>query len=189
MPQVRRSVGRVMQRSSSLFFFEEAEDFVATVAGLDEVGIGLDVVDEPVLVRREFEVVVLFFELDDFAVEGIEGAVRQAVFLGEKGFLAWRIPAFVNLFVELAVVVKVLEDGLDDGLMAWLGGADEVVVGQAEFGGEGFPAFGEFIAVGLGGFAFFFGSLLDFLAVFVEAGEEIDFFAECSDGRGRSRRR
>jgi hypothetical protein len=66
--------------------FEEAEDFVAAVVGFDEVGMGLDVIDEPGLVFAESEVIVFLDQFDDLAVEGVEGAVGEAVFFGEERF-------------------------------------------------------------------------------------------------------
>ena len=74
------------------------------------------------------------------------------------------------------------EDGGDDFLVTGLGGADEVVVGEAELAGEGFPLHGEAVAVGLRVLAFGSGGLLDLLSVFVEAGQEEDLVTEAAVG-------
>ena len=62
--------------------------------------------------------------------------------------------------------------------MPGLRGADEIIVGQPEPGGEGHPVRGQLIAILLRHFVLGESSLLDFLAVLVEAGEEENFFAE-----------
>src|SRR6185312_16816918 len=58
--------------------FEKAKDFVATMGGLNEGGVGFDVIDQPLLMSGELEEIIFFFEHDDFAVGGGEGSVFQA---------------------------------------------------------------------------------------------------------------
>ena len=77
----------------------------------------------------ELEVVVLFDEFDHVAVDGIEFTVGLTVLLGEEGFLAGGIKAFVFRLIEMAGGVELREDCLDDGFVALLGSADEIVVG------------------------------------------------------------
>ena len=80
--------------------------------------------------------------------------------------------------------VELGENRLHDFLVARFGGADEIVVGQAQFRGERLPTDGQFIAVGLRGFALGVGGLLDFLAMLVEAGQEKNLLAERAAGAG-----
>ena len=71
---------------------------------------------------------------------------------------------------------------MNDGLVAGLGGADEVVVGEAEVLGEREPLEGELVAVGHGILALGGGGLLDLLAVLVKAGDEEDLLAHGTMG-------
>ena len=80
--------------------------------------------------------------------------------------------------------IQLGERGLHEFLVARLGGADEIVIGEFEFFGECLPVGGERIAIGLRIFFIGLRGLLDFLAVFVEPGEEEDFLAEAAAGAG-----
>jgi hypothetical protein len=72
------------------------------------------------------------------------------------------------------------ERSLHKFLVAGLGGADEIVVGQLEFPGEGLPVGGEGVAVFLRVLLFGLRGLLDLLTVFVQAREEEDFLPEAA---------
>src|SRR5208337_448430 len=67
---------------------EKAQYFVAAIGGGDEGRVLLDVINEPLLVVAEAEVVVLLVQFNYLTPGGIEGAVRAAVFVGEEGFFA-----------------------------------------------------------------------------------------------------
>ena len=88
--------------------------------------------------------------------------------------MAGAVEAAGVLFVELAAVVELLEEGLDDGDVAGVGGFDPAVGVDIEAIPEGAELGGDFRHVGLRGDAGFFGALLDLLAVLVDAGEEVD---------------
>jgi hypothetical protein len=158
--------------------FEEAKDFVTAVGRDDEVRILFDVIDEPGLVFLEFEVVVLFDQFDDVAVNRVKFTVGQAIFFREERFLAGGIETFVFRFVEMAGGVELREDRLNDRFVAVFGGANEIVIRELEAGGETFPVLGEVVAVLLRVFALGVGGLLDLLAVFVKAREEKGLSAE-----------
>ena len=69
---------------------------------------------------------------------------------------------------------------LDKFLVARFGRADEIIIRQLQLFGEGLPVRREPIAVSLRGFPLGDGRLLDFLAVFVEAGQEKHFLTEAA---------
>ena len=131
-----------------------------------------DVINEPGLVFLELEVVVLFDEFDHVAIDGVEFSIWQTIFLGEESFLAGGIKAFVFRLIEMAGSVELRKNRLNDRFVALLGSADEIVVGKLEACGEAFPIARQVVAVLLRIFAFRLGSLLDLLAVFIEASEE-----------------
>ena len=128
----------------------------------------------------QLEEIIFLLQFDDFAVGRVEGAVRQAVLLGQKGFFLGRIKARVGCFVKMAGVVDLGEAGLDEFLVARLRGADEIVVGQLQFFGKRLPVRRELVAISLRRFAFGQGGLLDLLAVFVQAGQEKNFLPEAA---------
>ena len=163
---------------------EETKDFVAPVIGLDEGRVRLDVVNEPLLVRAEFEIPIRLRELHHLAVARGEGAVGQAFLLGDEGLFLRGVKPIAAGLVEVPLGMELREDGLDNFLVARLRGADEVVVREAELGDEGLPAHGQLIAIGLRGFAVGLRGLLDLLPVFIETGEEEDLLAQRATAPG-----
>jgi len=153
--------------------FDGVLDFGFAVVGEDFEVVVFEGLAKPVGVVGEFEVPVFFFDLDDFSPLGTEFAVFVAFFVGEKLFLADGVVSGVGFFVELSFVVEFLEDFLDAGFVAFVGGGGPAIVVEAEGVPEVEEFFGDFFGVGGGVDAFFFGRLLDFLAVLVDAGEEV----------------
>ena len=64
--------------------------------------------------------------------------------------------------------------------MARFGRTDEIVVGQFQFFCKRFPIRCQLVAISLRSFAFSECGLLDFLSVFVEAGEKKNLLAEAA---------
>ena len=120
----------------------------------------------------EFEIPVLFLDLDDLAPLGTEISGFVAVALLEELFLADRVESGVCFLVKLALILEPGENAADAGLVALVDGLGPAVVFHVEF----LPELGEFPGRAfdeiLGGNPFFFGSLLDFLAVLVDAGQK-----------------
>ena len=146
--------------------------------GCDERWIFFDGVNQPLLLFVQFEEVILFLQLDDFAVTGIEGSIRTAILLGQECFLLRRVKTLVGFFIDLTGFVNLREAGLNDFLVARFGGADEIVVGQFQLFRKGLPILCEFIAIRLRCLALGNRGLLDFLAMFIEAGEEEDLLSQ-----------
>ena len=132
----------------------------------------------------ELEPVIVLLNFYDFAVGRIECAVGAAVLFCQKAFFFRGIKPFVGLLIKFPGGVQFGEDGLDEVLVAGAGGADEIVVGQFEFLRERLPIRGESVAVSLRRFAIGLGGLLDFLAVFIKAGEEKNFLSKTAPGAG-----
>ena len=63
-------------------------------------------VDKPLLVASQLEVVVFFHKFGNFAVDRIKLAVGAAVSVGQKAFLFGGVVASVGVLVEMAFVVK-----------------------------------------------------------------------------------
>src|ERR1019366_5317578 len=141
-------------------------------------------INQPLLLRAELEVVVVFFQLDDFAITRGKLAIGQAVFFREKRLFLRRIKSRVTRLVKMAGGVELRERGLDKFLVARLRGANEVVIRQLQFFGERLPVCREFVAVFLRTFFLCLRRLLDFLAVLVEAGQKKNLLAEAAPGAG-----
>ena len=132
---------------------------------------GFNVVNQKILVFAHAEEIVRFNDFGDVAAAFGAFAVDQ-VFFSEKAFVADAIPALVFRLVDFAAVVKILKHLLHDCLMSLVGGADEFVVGDAEFSPEFLKTHDGFVAVGLGRHLPERGRFLDFLPVFVGAGQK-----------------
>src|SRR6266851_170348 len=97
----------------------------------------------------ELEVIIHLFQLGDFTIRRIKSAVRAAIFFGEKSFFFGGIKATINGFVKMAFNMKLRQNGLDDLLMAGIGGTNEIIISELEPRRKGSPDFGEIIAIGL----------------------------------------
>ena len=157
---------------------EKPEDFIAAMVRRDKCWIFFDVINQPLLLLVQFEEVILFLQLNDFSITGIEGPIRTAILLGQECFLLRRVKTLVGFFIDLTGFVNLREAGLNDFLVARFGGADEIVVGQFQLFRKGLPILCEFIAIRLRCLALGNRGLLDFLAMFIEAGEEEDLLSQ-----------
>ncbi len=155
---------------------QEAQHLVPVPLGLDEARVVLEVLDQPRLVLRHLEEVVLLLD------EGERGLVIGALavhdlLLGVEALAAVAVPAAVLAEVDLARVVEALQDLLHHLLVPRLGGADEVVVGDAEAPPRLPERPRDLVRVGLRRLAGLGRHLGDLLAVLVGAGEEVDAVA------------
>ena len=154
-------------------FAQEAQHLVPIALRLDEARIVLEVLDQPLLVLRHLEEVVLLLDEGERRLMVRTLAVDDLL-LGVEALAAVAVPAAVLAEVDLARVVELLENGLHDDSVARLGRADEVVVGDA----EALPGLSERQGVGvgvrLGRHAGRGGRLGHLVAVLVGAGQEID---------------
>ena len=128
----------------------------------------------------QLEVPVLLNQFLHNAPLRIPRTVGIAVFFGEERFLLHRIKSPVGRLVEVTRRVEPVEQRHHDALVTGIGGANEVIVTQAEGLDEGTPLDGEVIAVGLRRLAQIEGRLLDLLAVFVQSGQEEDRLSQAS---------
>ncbi len=154
-----------------LFGFEEAEGFVGAEVGLDELRMGFDVVDEPLLIFAHAEEVVGLDDSVDFA-PALRAVAVDEVFFGEEALAADAVPAFVFCAVDFVAVVEILQHFLNDDFVTLFGGADEIVVGDFETLPQLLEADNGLVALLLRRQSVFIGGLLDLLAVFVGAGQE-----------------
>ena len=111
---------------------DEAEHLVALALRRDDLGVVLDPVEQALLVAAQPEEVVLLLELGDrLAVDRAVDAVDQ-LGLGVVRLAGHAVRALVGVELDVAVVLDPREQRLHRGVVARLGGADEVVVGDVE---------------------------------------------------------
>src|SRR5205807_8390661 len=125
-PRLRPADREILERVA-----QEPEDLVPIALGADQGGALLDVPNQPVLVlRHPEEVVLLLEELEPGEV--LRARAVDRLLLRVETLAADAVEPPVRTEVDLAPVVERLEDRLDDTLVPRLGGADEVVVRDAE---------------------------------------------------------
>ena len=172
-PRDRRAADREVEQA----LLDQAEDLVALPCRLHRLGMLLVVRQQPVLVAREPEEVVLLGDvLDDRPVDGAALAVVELVLLVVE-LAAHAVEALVAVELDVAAVVDALEELLHRPLVPGLGGADVVVVGDVEL----VPGGAEERAVAIGplerGGVVRLRGPLDLEPVLVGAGEEHDVVA------------
>ena len=167
---------REIDRSRRPPFTNESTSFLR-VSGWMRCRVRLVEGEQPVLIRRELEEVVVLVDELDLARALRARVVRVQLVLGVVRLVGDAVPALVLALVDLASVVEHLHEVLDPALVALLGRADEVVVADV----EQLPDVEELRRDGvhpvLGRRAVLLGRLGDLLAVLVESGEEPDVVA------------
>jgi hypothetical protein len=108
MPHSRRSFGREMHRSLS-GSLRKLEHLLLAVAREDEVLVGLEEIDEPLLIGAQLEEVVGLGDLGDLAVDLRPRAVGVAVLVLQELLLARAVETRVFGAVDLALVEEALE--------------------------------------------------------------------------------
>ncbi len=166
---------------------DEAEDFVAFGIRLNETGIGFVMREEFFGEGGELEEVV--FLGNGFGGAAAVGAGIAGFGVVDVEFVEDAVLAGVGAFIDVAGVEAALEEPADGFVVAGFGGADEVVVLDADAVPEGAVFVGDDGGEFLGGASGGLGGALDFLAVLVGAGGEdgvVTLHAfEALDGVGR----
>ena len=108
----------------------EADDFVAARIRPDEIGLALVQREQPVLIGGQLEEVALLLDpLDRRALRAAAHIVLadDGLLLGVIGFVAHRIPAGIDVDIDVAVLLHPVPDRLHRAVMRGLRGADEAV--------------------------------------------------------------
>ena len=137
----------------------------------------VDILHQAVLVFAHFKEIGLFLGLLHLAAAVGTAAVFELQ-LGEKRLAGHAVEALVFALVDVALVVELFEDLLHDLFVVRVGCADELVVRAVHKvpNPADFP--GNLVHICLGRNAFFFGLVLDFLAMLVGAGQKEHVLAD-----------
>jgi hypothetical protein len=138
----------------------------------DEVGMLIDVVDQPLLITAHFEKIVGF--LDRLRGRLVVRATAVDQFpLGVKAFAPEAIKAFVFAEIDVAGIVDTLQDRLYHCHMARVGGADEIIVGNVQLRPQFPEKAADLIHVLPRRPVLLLGGADDFVSMLVRAGEKI----------------
>ena len=110
---------------------QKAQHLVAADLGLDERGVIVDVLDQPVLVGAHAEEIVALYQLLD-RPPAVGAVALDQVLFGPKALVGHAVPPCIVPGIDVALFPKRLQDGLDHAHVARLGGADEIVVGDVQ---------------------------------------------------------
>lgn len=157
--------------------FDEANDFVHPIIRDYCLGMGRIPLEQTIAVPGEAEKVVLFFDCLDRLF------VNRAISIGEiildvVRLASHTVKAAVGVEFDIAVVVARLKEFLHSQAMTGFSGADEIVVADVQpgpgFGKKGRNRIGKFQRIHAGGI----GGLLNFQAVLISSGEEVNPIAK-----------
>ena len=156
------------------------DHLVGAGSGLDEIGMRLQIVQQPILIFAHAEEVA-------FLLHGLHGtaAVRAALDAvlfyhlrgGPEGLAGRAVQTLIGALVDIALLVELAENLLHNLFVTLVGGADEVVVFHLHQLPQILGVSHDFIHISLGGNALFLGLALDLLAVLVRAGQKIGIVA------------
>ena len=152
---------------------EKSQHLVTARLRSDEIRVILDVLDEPALIFTHFKKVVALFYLNHFPTAIRTVAFGQVLF-GPETLIGNAVPARIGALVDIPAVEELLKEMLYHLYVAFLGGADEIVIGDVKAPPEVLETDHHLVAVLLGCFPPLPGGLFHFLAVLVRAGEEHD---------------
>ena len=111
--------------------YEVVDHLAAARLGLDEVGVLLDIFEQAILIIAHFEEVGFFVRLFD-RTTAVGAFAVDYLRLGEEGFAGDAVPALIRTFVDVALLVQLLEHALNRLFVVVVGCADELVVGRAD---------------------------------------------------------
>ena len=151
---------------------DERERLVVALARAHEVRpLGVQLLQRLLEGGQPEEPVLLALAVERDLVDRARVVLADLV-LGLEVRAARAVPALVGALVDVPVVVDALHDVLDAALVARVGGADEVVVGDVDARHQRLEALGVAVGELLRRDALALGRLRDRLAVLVGAGEE-----------------
>lgn len=150
----------------------ELDHFVSPGLGLNEIGMFFDIFHPAVCILGHFEEIGIFTDpLQRTAAVRAYMFRCQFVFRPE-GFIRNAVPAFVLAKVNVSLVIGPLEKHLYHFLMTFFSGTDEIVVGNIQFLPELLEKGHNLIHILDRRNPCFLRFLLNFLAMFVAAGQK-----------------
>ena len=155
---------------------DKGDHLVLPALGLDELGVLLVELEQTVGVLAGLEEVGLLVGLVDLAAALGALAVHQLA-VGPEALAGLAVVADVLALVDIALLIQLGEDLLAGLHMVVIGGADEAVIADIQQLPQILDGGNDPVNVLLGGHACIGGLVLDLLAMLIGAGQEHDFLA------------
>jgi len=157
--------------------FDEGDDFVAARLRPYEFWMGIVVFEQRALEGREFEEIVFLVDCLRDASAVRAGRTRRNI---DERFVGDTVLAGVGALVDISAVLQQREELRDSALVARLGGADKVVVGEAHAVPQSAELRRDLIGKLLRAAIRLLGRALNLLPVLVGSGEEKSILAQAA---------
>ena len=152
-------------------FAQEGEDLVPVAFRADEIGVVLDIPDEPLLVFAHAEEVVALLPVFRLGLV-VRAAAVDELLLHVKPLATDAVVPLVVSEIDVSRVIHLPQDPADIFHMVRVGGPDEVIVGHGQLRPEGAELGADLIGVCFRGDAGLLRGFRDLVAVFVRSGHE-----------------
>ncbi|MPM59569.1 hypothetical protein SDC9_106413 [bioreactor metagenome] len=152
---------------------EVLQHLVGAAVGLDERRVVLDILDQAIgVLRKPEEIAFLLDQLDRPAAVGTNAARFFNLAVEPEAFAGCAIMPGVFRFIDVALIIKLLEHLLHGLDMIVIRGADEFIIGDVQELPEVLKPCDDMIHIRLRGYTGGLCLAFDLLAVLVRAGEE-----------------
>ena len=128
----------------------------------------------------QFKVIIVLLQFGDRSPEWIPCAIGPAISFRQERFLFRRVKAVVSGLVKMTGRVESGQSRLHHCLVTRLGGANKVVYGKTQYFGQLLKKCRELVTIFLRLLICLKRGLLDFLAVFIDAGQEKHFVPQAA---------
>jgi len=160
-------------RNAEVFqrFPKEGEDLVPVAFGADEIGVVLDIPDEPLLVFAHAEEVVALLAVFRLGLV-VRAAAVDELLLHVKPLATDAVVPLVVSEIDVSRVMHLPQNPADIFHMVRVGGPDEIIVGHGQLRPESAELGADLIGVCFRGDAGLLRGFCDLVAVFVRSGHE-----------------
>jgi hypothetical protein len=152
---------------------QEFQHLLLPVSRKNKVRVLPQIIHQPVLILPQFEKIVRLRDFRDRTKNLRPGTIRVAVLLLQELLLAGAVETLVFGLVDFPLVKELLEHLGDDPPVTGFGRADEIVIGDVELGEQRAELRANLIDILLRWDAPLLRTLLHFLAVLINPGQEM----------------
>ena len=156
---------------------DELDHFIAAGFRLNEARILFHIFHPAIRILGHFEEIRFFTDSLQRTAAVRTGVILIQLIFRPEGFAWHAVPAFILALVNIALIIGALEEHLHDLFMTFLGGADEVIIGNIELLPQLLEHAYDLIRVLDRRDTGFLCLLLDLLSVLIRSGQEKDIIA------------
>ena len=111
--------------------FDEVDHLVAACHRLNEVGMSFDIFQQTVLIFGKLKEIAFFFHTL-YRTAAVGAFAVDQLTLQPVGFAGYTVPAFIILFINIALFKDFLQNTLHNLMMAFFAGTNKIVIGDIE---------------------------------------------------------